>query len=123
MVYRITASSDYRLVPNFHFYRPDGSCAFVTSGANTRTLSPGVYRAECHIPGNFLNDGLYWVGLALSSFEPSLEVHFNEQGALIFNVRDPLDGVVTRAGYRGNVPGAVRPVFEWNVESLSERDK
>lgn len=122
MVYRISGSINVRLVPNFHFYRADGSCAFVTSGGNTEAHSPGVYRAECHIPGNFLNDGLYSVGLALSSFVPSLEVHFNEQGALIFNVRDPLDGVLTRAGYRGPVPGGVRPLLKWTVNSLHERE-
>lgn len=119
MVYQINAVIDVQLVPNFHFYRADGSCAFVTSGGNAWTHLPGAYRAECQIPANFLNDGLYSVGLALSSFEPSLEVHFYEQGALIFNIRDPLDGVLTRAGYRGPVPGAVRPLFKWTVESLS----
>jgi lipopolysaccharide transport system ATP-binding protein len=122
MVYRITAAIDLQLVPNFHFYRSDGNCAFVTSGGDARTLSPGVYKAQCHIPANFLNDGLYSVGLALSSFEPSLEVHFNEQGALIFNIRDPLDGVLTRAGYRGPVPGAIRPLLKWSVEPLHKRD-
>jgi lipopolysaccharide transport system ATP-binding protein len=117
MDYRVAAASERRIVPNFHFFRADGTCAFVTSAACVVPQGPGVYRAECRIPANFLNDGLYSIGLALSSFEPRLEVHFNEAGALMFNVRDPIEGIGTRSGFTGPIAGAVRPTLEWTVQT------
>jgi lipopolysaccharide transport system ATP-binding protein len=63
MDYRITSRSDRVFVPNFHFYRGDGSCAFVANAAGADCRSPGDYSAECRIPANFLNDGLYSVSL------------------------------------------------------------
>ena len=116
MEYRIKQSSNRVFIPNFHFYRHDGICAFVTNAANSQERPPGDYAAECHVPANFLNDGLYSVQLALTSFESGVSVHFNEKGAVVFNVRDPIEGVVTRAGYSGAMPGAIRPLLHWTLE-------
>jgi len=118
MDYRIAADIDRRFVPNFHFYRADGSCAFVVAATDVTPMRAGVYRAECRVPANFLNDGLYSVSLALSSFESGVDVHFHEQGALMFNVRDPMDDVATRVGYNGPIPGAVRPVLQWTISAV-----
>ena len=35
------------------------------------------------------------------------------------NVRDPIDGVVTRAGYNGLIPGAVRPLLAWTLKPIN----
>ena len=118
MEYRIESHPDRVFVPFLHFYRQDGSCAFIATGSGVQKLSRGDYAAECLIPANFLNDGIYSVGLAVASFESGVSVHFFEQAALIFNVRDPIDDVVTRAGYSGVFPGAVRPLLNWTVEPL-----
>lgn len=119
MEYRISVETDRHFVPNFHFYRADGSCAFTASSEKTKHLSQREYVAECHIPANFMNDGLYSVRLALSSFESGVSVHFDEVGALTFNVRDPIEGVPTRAaGYNGPIPGAVRPLLTWKIETI-----
>ena len=119
MDYRISTDILRRFVPNFHVYRADGSCAFVVTATGVTALPAGIYRAECHVPADFLNDGLYSVGLALSSFESGLDVHFNEQGALLFNVRDPIDGVASRVGYSGSIPGAVRPILRWTIGTVN----
>ena len=119
MEYRIVSDSGYIFIPNFHFYRQDGSCAFVSGAGHVKKkVQPGEYSADCHIPANFLNDGLYSVGFALTSFESGVSVHFYDQGAIMFNVRDPIDGVVTRAGYSGPMPGAVRPVLPWTLKRI-----
>jgi len=66
-----------------------------------------------------MNDGLYSIRLALSSFESGVSVHFDEIGALTFNVRDPIEGVPTRVvGYAGPIPGAIRPLLTWTVEPI-----
>jgi lipopolysaccharide transport system ATP-binding protein len=119
MEYRISNQSDRQFVPNFHFYRADGSCAFIVHSETTKHRSDLEYAAECHIPPNFMNDGLYSVRLALSSFESGVSIHFDEVGALTFNVRDPIDGVPTRVvGYTGSIPGSVRPLLTWTVEPI-----
>jgi lipopolysaccharide transport system ATP-binding protein len=118
MEYRIIADTDRVFVPNFHFYCHDGNCAFVANAVNVKKLSPGDYSTQCHIPANFLNDGLYSIGLALTSYKSGVSVHFFEEGAIILSVRDPIDGVVTRAGYGGPMPGAVRPLLPWTLRRL-----
>jgi len=118
MEYRITSVADRSFVPNFHFSRSDGGCAFVAIAGNARRVVPGEYAAECHVPADFLNDGIYSVRLALTSFESGVSVHFDEAGILTFNVRDPIEGVATRASYSGAMPGAVRPLLPWTIEAI-----
>jgi len=118
MDYRITSKADRIFVPSFHFHCYDGSCAFAVHAVNCKKLPPGEYSAECHVPANFLNDGLYSIRMALISLESGLSVHFDEQGAIMFNVRDPINGVVTRAGYSGPMPGAVRPLLPWTLKPI-----
>ncbi len=120
MNYRILVNTNRRFIPNFHFFRGDGSCAFVVSASNVSRLEPADYRAECSIPGSFMNDGLYSVKLALSSFESGVDVHFSQDSAVLFNVRDPIDGVATRVGYSGSIPGAVRPLLSWTINPLHQ---
>ena len=119
MRYRILDSSKVKCVPNFHFIRADGTCAFIAVAPNVKIVGPGDYVAMCQIPAHFLNDGAYFVGLALTSFgELGHVVNFFEQSAMSFNVRDPMGADGNRYGYGGIMPGAVRPVFDWTIERV-----
>jgi len=119
MKYRVLKESDCKFIPNFHFYTAEGSCAFVTSIEKVAVLSAGDYEVECMLPMNFLNEGAYSVGLAISSFESGVKVHFYEQNILSFNIKDPLEGSVGREyGYTGRVPGVVRPQLQWHLEKV-----
>jgi homopolymeric O-antigen transport system ATP-binding protein len=99
----------YRLMPNFHVFLQD-QYAFVSSPAQDEVLAPGIYRSTMWIPQNFLNDGLYVVGTALTSLDPTV-VHFYEQEALRFHVRPDVD----REGDKPGIPGIVRPNLDWNL--------
>jgi lipopolysaccharide transport system ATP-binding protein len=79
---------------------------------------PGIYAASCDIPGNFLNDGAYSVGFALSTMS-SVTVHFYAQNALNFIVLDDMSNTPTRGLYRGPFPGAVRPLLNWENQRIS----
>ncbi|RNC68886.1 MAG: ABC transporter ATP-binding protein [Desulfuromonadales bacterium] len=118
MRYRVTRPDHYRFIPNFHFYAPDGTCAFI-SGPQEVTTESGEFEAVCTIPGNYLNDGTYFVGLALSSMETGVKAHFYEQNALSFNVKDPIDNVPTRNGYAGPIPGMIRPKLDWKIRGVA----
>lgn len=117
--YQILQDSNYKFLPNFHFYTADGTCAFITSVEKIEILPMGIYEAECVLPMNFLNEGAYFVGLAISSFESGVRIHFYEQNILSFNIKDALDGVGRSHGYVGRVPGVVRPQLNWNLVKVS----
>lgn len=105
-------------IPNFHFYTASGECAFVVHDTHTPPLKRGRYQSRCLIPGNFLNEGSYFVGLAISSFEAGIVVHFYEKSCLSFNVADRHDDVVTRPGHSMPIPGVVRPNLDWELRKL-----
>jgi lipopolysaccharide transport system ATP-binding protein len=110
-------------VPNFHFYRADGICAFVSVPAEAPPEGRGDYVAEVTIPGNFLNEGMYTIGVALTTFlRGQLTTHFYERGALVLNVRDPREpgGLRHGIGYAGDFPGVVRPHFAWTIARARE---
>jgi lipopolysaccharide transport system ATP-binding protein len=116
MGFRVLKNTSIPLVPNFHFVRPDGTYAFVSSLEEFNEFASGDYVATCEIPGDFLNEGIYFVGLAVSSFAGGKKAHFYEPSALMMNVKDSLEGSVGRAsGYVNEVPGVVRPRFSWTV--------
>jgi len=111
--YQILARRGLVLVPNLHFFRADGTYAFVVHAPGKPESEPGIYEADCLIPGNLLNEGTYFIEVVISSYEPTVTVHACERSAIMFNVRDPIEGITTRAGFAGVIPGAVRPSLEW----------
>ena len=85
-------------------------------------MSPGIFSADCTIPGRFLNEGAYFVGVALTTYfeSGSLKVEFFDKNALSFNVVDPMDERSNRYGYGGPIPGVVRPQLDWSVAKESQ---
>ncbi len=106
-----------KCVPNFHFFTGDGSYAFVSNAPHVPRMMPGVFRADCRIPREFLNEGAYFVGVALTTYFEggTYQVDFFDRNALTFNVRDPGDERSNRYGYAGPVPGVVRPRLDWCI--------
>lgn len=108
--------------PNFHFFDSRGEYAFVCAG--NRFLSPGTepgtYLAECTIPGNLMNNGTYFIGLALTFTHSGIHVSFYEKQALSVSVRDPIEETLetVRNGYSGPIPGPVRPQLEWLIHKV-----
>lgn len=104
------------LIPNFHFYNQDGTCAFIlhdfNSGWRDRVREPGVYRSVAWIPGNFLAEGTLLVGGAVTTYMP-LVVHFYKRDAVAFQVIDTLEGDSARGDFVGHLPGVVRPIVDW----------
>lgn len=115
MTFEVIKNTSITFVPNFFFYTANGDCAFVAVSNVISELCVGRYKAICNIPPNLLNEGAYFVGLAMSSFDSGVTVHFFEKNALSFNVNDSMDNLSTRAGWAGVMPGAVRPVLNWEV--------
>ena len=119
MEFEILDSHPGPFIPNFHFNTADGTPAFVSVDTTRNASVPGRYVARCEIPGNFLNEGTYFVGFGLTTFSTGVTVHFFETGAVSFNVRDPIEGIESRGGWGGSMPGSVRPNLVWRMEKIS----
>jgi lipopolysaccharide transport system ATP-binding protein len=107
--------------PSLHVTDSGGNYVFVTSPhdwGDDRARSPGDYLAAVEIPGHFLNDGMYSVGVAVNHFKAGLQTALFERGALSFNIVDRIDDNELRAVSRwgGRIPGVVRPLLKWEVE-------
>jgi len=112
--------------PNIHVFNSAGICVFISAPSTTNVHSPSTYRAVCTIPANFLNQGAYFVGIAISSMGKGVLVHLFEQNAISFNIRDNIYNVPTRpqvdgnVAYSGEVPGTVRPLLQWKTTKIAE---
>jgi lipopolysaccharide transport system ATP-binding protein len=122
MKYRVLKPTDGTCVPNFHFFTADGTCAFVATPVNIDRQTTGAYHADCVIPGDLLNEGTFFVGVALTTHfdNKPYRIEFYDRNALTFNVIDPMDAESGRYGYAGHMPGVVRPRLEWHIERDSE---
>ena len=116
MKYCLKKTTSIKFVPNFHFYTANGDIAFISSAEGVENLQAGDYYADCFVPSGLLNDGVYFVDVALTSYpKGGHEVEFWDKNAIVFNVVDPMDERSNRYGYGGSIPGAVRPKLKWII--------
>jgi hypothetical protein len=91
---------------------------FVTS-SNIVADEVGEYVSECVIPAKFLNSGMYFIDLAVTTFySGGLAVNFWQKNILSFNVYEDIYESESRQGYAGPIPGAVRPQLDWNLRKV-----
>lgn len=111
--------------PNIHVYNAAGICVFVSQPGATETHIKGNYKSICTIPPDFLNQGAYFISIAISSFGKGVIVHLFEQNAISFNIRDNIYNIKTRlqnngnVAYSGEIPGAVRPLLNWETIKIN----
>ncbi len=122
--YWTAAPGNLRPSVNLHFYNDEGVCLFINNDWNDRQWwgaprQPGLVRAVCHIPGNFLAEGRVVVTAVVSTYNPTI-VHAVEPEAVAFVVVDRSEGDGVRGVYANDFPGVVRPMLEWQVEQVSE---
>ena len=103
-----------RLSISIHVFNESGTMVFDSGSAGDTPLLPGLYRATCHIPGDFLNDGTHSVKMNVIEDENRL-VH-SEDDILVFDV---LDSAELRGGWFGQWGGAVRPNLLWTTEQIA----
>lgn len=112
--YRIKKNSEAAVVPNFHVKTAEGAYAFCLGSPGVVPLPVGIYETTMLIPGDLLNDGTYYVGLALTTyFKTGSHVNCWDENALSFVVVDPQGESSNRYGYTGKIPGPVRPTLKW----------
>jgi lipopolysaccharide transport system ATP-binding protein len=118
--YWTQAPGNLRPSVNLHFYNDEGVCLFINNDWNDRewwnsSRRPGLVRAVCHIPGNFLAEGRVIVTAVVSTYNPTM-VHAIEREAVAFVIVDRSEGDGVRGVLVNEFPGVVRPMLDWHVE-------
>jgi lipopolysaccharide transport system ATP-binding protein len=75
----------------------------------------GLFRSECQIPGDLLNDGWYNIDLVVAKND--CNVLFKMKDVLFFEVADDKS---MRGNWHGKWPGAVRPNLPWITTLLTD---
>ena len=119
VTYWSAAPGALRPSANLRFYNEDGVCLFVTSDWSDRdawmqTRQPGLTRATCRIPANFLAEGQVTVTVGVSTINPTV-AHVFEPDVVAFQIVDRSFGDGVRGEYANEWPGVVRPMLEWHV--------
>lgn len=96
-------------------YSLEGNCIF-NSIAPSATVTSGLFRGRCHVPGNLLNDGVYTVRLLVSKDQAS--VIFDMYDLATFEVHDVERPIL----WFGKLIGAVRPQLDWQIGALDDED-
>jgi lipopolysaccharide transport system ATP-binding protein len=68
------------------------------------------------IPEDFLNEGVYVAGIAVSSMNP-VRAHFFVPDGIMFNVLDDL-AASDRNEYTQSIPGVIRPQMNWSLKAV-----
>ncbi|MBS0617802.1 MAG: ABC transporter ATP-binding protein [Spirochaetes bacterium] len=120
MEYNIKRPEQLRLVPNFHVKTYENAYIFVSNAPDIHVLDSGIYRAECIIPPNFLNDEIFIVEVAVTAYGlSSFNTCFYESNSLQFSISDdPTQPSNDRYNFGGKMPGVIRPKLQWSVQRI-----
>jgi lipopolysaccharide transport system ATP-binding protein len=92
------------LIAGVHLFNMKGECIFEVCSEGAMYTN-GLIEGKCTIPGNFLNDGSYYISLVFVKDSTNPLYHFD--ACLSFDVVDYRKDIA----WYGKWQGAVRPVF------------
>lgn len=117
MFFKVLKKSKHLFVPNFHLRTVDGIYVgiFTPPENQIEILDIGYYVVDCEISRHLLNNGLFTIQAAISSFNLGQVVHASISNAIIFEIRDDLSDLTYRNGYMKEVPGVIRPRLRWTL--------
>ena len=107
-------------IPNFHLYSAEGVMVGVLNPqeGSISQYEVGKYTAVCKLPPHLINEGVYRLLIALSSWREDVRVHFEVKNAITFKIVDDLSDMSYRNGYLGAIPGLIRPRPEWQIRRV-----
>jgi len=114
----------HMLVPSYQVFNEDGVNVFTVRESDPHwdgcRRPAGRYISTAWLPGNFLSEGTFVIGAAVSTLSP-VTVHFWERDVVAFQIIDSMDGDSARGDYGGPMPGVVRPKLRWTTRQITER--
>lgn len=115
-----------RLCTNIYLLDSTGGTVLSTADTPAANLLPeewfhrsrpaGLFRATCTLPGNFLNEGHYYISVYLITLGP-LSIEARAEQVLAFTVFDT--GVLREPGGGARWDGVVRVRLPWRTEVLA----
>jgi lipopolysaccharide transport system ATP-binding protein len=108
-----------KCIPHFNISNENAILLFITFDTDRtwqRQARPvGRYISRAWIPGNYLAEGVHFVGVQMTSLEP-LTTRFHKREALAFQVIDSMTGDTARGAFAGAMGGVVRPLLTWETD-------
>jgi homopolymeric O-antigen transport system ATP-binding protein len=118
MRYRVGRDLTKPVQAVFRFWSSEGQCAFVSAQSGDR-LTRGDYQAECTIPADLLNCGIYFVDAALADTGVGEPLFFDEKSILslvgVESTGDP-QGIGVDFAHAG--VGVLRPKLDWTIKPV-----
>ena len=99
---------DININVEFVLFYLNGDCVFDIS-SEVKKCNEGVVEGQCSIPGNFLNDGSYYINLYVTKDTSIPLYEFSE--CIVFDVEDYRENI----NWYGKWWGAVRPNFPFKL--------
>jgi len=110
------------LLPNYQVYNQERVHLFtiqdVASDWSRRAKEKGRYTSTAWIPGNLMAEGSFMVNVAIVTYLPNMNVHFNAQEVVSFDIFDPMTGDTARGDFAGKMDGVMRPMVNWETRDL-----
>ena len=111
---------DAKLHITYHFYNDQGLLLFTSWSCiepawRLRPLAKGLYRCQCHVPGNLFNSGCHSVTVMV--VEDGARVIYQRDAVVGFEV---LDIQEREGGYMNREPGLLQPILEWRTQSVQD---
>jgi lipopolysaccharide transport system ATP-binding protein len=110
------------LLPNYQVYNQSRIHLFtiqdVASDWSKRAKEKGRYTSTAWIPGNLMAEGSFIVNVAIVTYLPIMNVHFNAQEVVSFDIFDPMTGDTARGDFVGKMDGVMRPLVNWETRDL-----
>jgi lipopolysaccharide transport system ATP-binding protein len=97
---------------SIHLYASTGECIF-NIGSQPKRFNAGIVSADIAIPGNFLNDGSYFLSIMVVKNSSIVLANFEE--LFEFEIADYRENTT----WYGKWPGYVRPNFPINMNQLT----
>lgn len=106
-----------------NLHNMNGVNVFDTHSVNTDLYNQphgrGTYSATVWVPSHLLNTGSYFISTAIFNHLQQV-IHVYEKETVLFNVAEDFEGDLTARGMSpGDFPGVVRPLLNWQIESLN----
>jgi lipopolysaccharide transport system ATP-binding protein len=101
--------------PNLHFYDASGTYCFAAISVSVE-FNKGCYTSFTWIPGNFLNNQTYNVGVAFTTLKTS-HIHFYEKETISIEIIE--NKMLRKHDYGGTIEGAIRPELKNNVIKIN----
>jgi len=102
---------DINLMCGVHLFTVAGECIFDVS-SQKNDFTNGLIKGECLIPGNFLNDGSYYISIIFVKDSSSVLFYYEE--CLSFTVEDYREDIA----WYGKWIGHVRPKFDVQLHQV-----